>query len=166
MQECALRDKTARRLVCKEQIHAYGQFPRRDSSATRDERVVLKYYWNGTTDPVVQSRDLMRRIKSVTGLSVHRHHVLSLISASVSIDAIYRRERIDSRENEPGTRWETGRPRVNTREWTEETETRDERGRAEGKAQFTGAGFMAKVNKAGGGNTARMQKFSCSRVRG
>lgn len=61
----------------------------------------------------------MRRIKSVTGLSVHRRHVPSLISASGSIDAIYRGDRVDIGENErgegdgndPGTRRETGRPR-------------------------------------------------------
>lgn len=84
----------------------------------RASRVEILSKWDN--NPVAQSRHLMRRIKSVTGLSVHRRHVPSLISASESIDAIYRRDRKDIGENErgegdgndPGTRRETGRPRV------------------------------------------------------
>lgn len=37
---------------------------------------------------------------------------------------------------------------------------------AEEEGGIHGAGFMVEANKAGGGNTARTYKFSCSYVRG
>lgn len=65
------------------------------------------------------------------------------------------------------------------REREENTGTSDERRRqingerlsrcardAEEGGGIHGAGFMVEANKAGGGNTACTQKFSCSYVRG
>lgn len=70
------------------------------------------------------------------------------------------------REGEENTGTPDGRRRRINGE-TLEMRERERRRTAPGKeAEFTAPRFMVEANKAGGGNTARTQKFSCSYVRG